>query len=44
MKDAEHRDLARVLNRVKGKVSVGAPPKNCHSIKKTRTEALWMNY
>lgn len=62
MKDAEHRDLARVLNRVKGKVAVSgykcdlmedlykgwkyveAPPKNCHSIKKMRTEALWTNY
>jgi DNA adenine methylase len=62
MKDAEHGDLAQVLNRVKGKVAVSgykcdlmenlykdwrrveAPPKNCHSIKKMRTEALWMNY
>jgi DNA adenine methylase len=24
--------------------SVEAPPKTCHSIKKMRTEALWMNY
>jgi DNA adenine methylase len=62
MKDVEHGDLARVLNRLKGKVAVSgykcdlmndlygnwrcveAPPKNCHSIKKIRTEALWMNY
>ncbi len=62
MKDAEHRDLARALSRIKGKAAVSgykcdlmenlyqgwrcveAPPKNCHSIKKMRTEALWMNY
>jgi DNA adenine methylase len=23
---------------------VEAPPKNCHSVKKVRREALWMNY
>ncbi|MGA2325633.1 MAG: DNA adenine methylase [Bryobacteraceae bacterium] len=28
----------------KGWKCVEAPPKNCHSIKKVRTEALWMNY
>jgi DNA adenine methylase len=58
----DHRELARVLNRCKGKVAVSgyrcslmdelyegwrcveAPPKNCHSVKKLRVEALWMNY
>lgn len=28
----------------KGWRRVDAPPKNCHSIKKIRQEALWMNY
>ena len=28
----------------KGWKCLEAPPKNCHSIKKMRTEALWMNY
>jgi DNA adenine methylase len=31
-------------NLYKGWRCVEAPPKNCHSIKKMRTEALWMNY
>lgn len=62
MNNQEHRELARVLNGVKGKVAVSgyrcdlmhelykgwrcveALPKHCHSIKKVRTEALWMNY
>jgi DNA adenine methylase len=62
MKDGEHRDLARALNRAKAKIAVSgyrcdlmdelykgwrrveAPPKTCHSIKKVRTETLWMNY
>lgn len=62
MKDEEHRELARVLNRAKGKVAISgykcdlmddlykgwrcaqAPPKTCHSIKKMRQEAVWMNY
>ena len=62
MSDAEHRELARVLRKVKGRVAISgyrcdlmdelykgwrcveAPPKHCHSIKKVRQEALWMNY
>ncbi len=62
MSDAGHRELARVLNHVKGKVAISgyrcdlmddlykgwrcfeAQPKHCHSIKKVRVEALWMNY
>lgn len=62
MSAEDHRTLARVLNRLKGKVAVSgyrcslmdqlyegwrcveAPPKNCHSVKKLRVEALWMNY
>jgi DNA adenine methylase len=31
-------------NLYRGWRCVEAPPKNCHSIKKMRTEALWMNY
>jgi DNA adenine methylase len=62
MTDEEHRQLARTLRQVKGKVAVSgyrcdlmdeiyrgfrrveAPAKMCHSIKKERREALWMNY
>jgi len=62
MTDEEHRELARVLHNVKGKVALSsyhcdimdelysgwrrieAEPKNCHSIKKLRTEVLWANY
>ncbi len=62
MADSEHRQLALVLSRCKGKVAVSgyrcdlmdelyknwrrvdASPKHCHSIKKLRQEALWMNY
>lgn len=62
MDDPEHRELARVLGTVAGKVALSgyrcdlldtlfrgwrraeAPPKTCHSIKKLRREALWMNY
>ncbi len=62
MKDDEHRQLALVLGRVKGKVAISGyrcdlmdslykgwrrveePAKMCHSIKKSRREALWMNY
>ena len=62
MTEDEHRELARVLRSVRGKVAVSgyrcplmdelyagwrcveAPTKNCHSVKKPRREALWMNY
>ncbi len=62
MTDDEHRELASVLYRVKGKVALSsyhcdlmdelygdwrhieAPAKNAHSIKKLRTEVLWVNY
>jgi DNA adenine methylase len=62
MTDEEHRELARVLHNVKGKVALSgyhcdimdelysdwryieAEPKHCHSIKKLRTEVLWINY
>jgi len=62
MDDLGHRELARALNRCRGKAAVSgyrcdlmdecykgwrradAPPKLCHSIKKLRREALWMNY
>jgi DNA adenine methylase len=62
MTNQEHRQLAKVLRHVKGKVAVSgyhgtlmdelysdwhcieAPSKNCHSIKKPRTEVLWTNY
>lgn len=62
MTDKEHRELARALHTVKGKVALSsyhcdimdelysdwrrieAEPKNCHSIKKLRTEVLWINY
>lgn len=62
MKDDEHRELAYVLNRCKGKAAISgyrcdlmdelykgwkridAPEKMCHSIKKSRTEALWFNF
>ena len=61
MADAEHRELAGVLSRSKGRVAISgyrcdlmdelykkwrrvdAPPKQCHSIKKLRQEALWLN-
>ena len=62
MTNKEHKELASLLNSVKGNAAVSgyrcdlmdtlykdwrrfdAPTKNCHSIKKARTEALWMNY
>jgi len=62
MSDEEHRELASVLQKAKGKVAVSgyrcdlmdtlykgfkrndAPAKMCHSIKKPREEALWVNY
>lgn len=62
MDEGEHVELAKVLDRCKGKVAVSgyrnnlmdklykdwrrfdAPLKQCHSIKKTRQECLWMNY
>ncbi|MDE3179883.1 MAG: DNA adenine methylase [Acidobacteriota bacterium] len=62
MTDEGHRELARVLRKVKGKAAISgyrcdlmddlykdwrraeAPPKQCHSVKKMRVEALWMNY
>lgn len=62
MGDEEHRELARVLHRVKGKAAISgyrcdlmdqlfhdwrcveAPVKACHSVKKARGEALWINY
>ncbi|MBV9297241.1 MAG: DNA adenine methylase [Acidobacteriaceae bacterium] len=62
MTDLQHRDLARVLNRCKGKAvisgyrcdlmddlyrgwrSVEAPEKMCHSVKKARQEAVWLNF
>jgi DNA adenine methylase len=62
MTDEEHKKLASVLQRVKGKVAVSgyrcdlmdtlyknfkrhdATAKMCHSVKKLRREALWVNY
>lgn len=62
MSNAEHRQLADVLKRCKGKVAISgyqcdlmdelyrgwkridAPEKNCHSVKKARREALWINF
>jgi DNA adenine methylase len=62
MSDKEHRDLAEILNSVKGKVALSSyrcklmdelygnwkriddGEKMCHSIKKLRKEALWVNY
>jgi DNA adenine methylase len=62
MTDDEHRRLADVLHRAKGKVAISgyrcnlmdtlfkdfkrhdAPSKMCHSVKKLRKEALWVNY
>src|SRR5438445_4937916 len=62
LEEGEHVQLAKVLDRCKGKVAVSgyrndlmdnlykdwrrfdAPLKQCHSIKKTRQECLWMNY
>lgn len=62
LQDYQHRQLAQVLNKIKGKGAVSsyrcdlmdtfyegwrreeAPMKKCHSIKKPRIEALWMNY
>jgi DNA adenine methylase len=62
MTDEEHRKLASVLHRVKGKVAISgyrcdlmdtlykdfcrhdATAKICHSVKKLRKEALWVNY
>jgi DNA adenine methylase len=62
MTDEEHKHLASVLHRVRGKVAVSgyrcdlmdtlykdfkrhdATAKMCHSVKKPRREALWVNY
>lgn len=62
MSDEEHRQLASLLHRVRGKVAVSgyrcdlmddlyedfsrhdASAKICHSVKKPRREALWVNY
>lgn len=62
MSNYEHKRLAEILHRVKGKVALSsyhcdlmdklyrdwrcieAPAKLCHSIKKLRTELLWVNY
>jgi DNA adenine methylase len=62
MTDEEHKQLAFVLCRVKGKVAISgyrcnlmdtlykdfrrydATAKICHSVKKLRREALWVNY
>ncbi len=62
MSDDEHRELAKVLHKVKGKVALSSydcklmdelygtwqsikdGEKMCHSIKKPRTEVLWVNY
>lgn len=62
MSNQEHRELAEVLQKIKGKAAVSgyrcdllyslyndwnrhdAPPKQAHSIKKLRQEALWTNY
>lgn len=62
MTDSDHRELAKVLSAVKGKVALSgyrgplydelynswwrieADPKLCHSVKKQRTEVLWLNY
>jgi len=62
MTDREHRDLAAVLHKAKGKVAISgyrcelmdtlyrdfarhdALSKICHSVKKLRKEALWVNY
>jgi DNA adenine methylase len=62
MQDAEHAEVARLLERCQGKAAVSgyrcdymdmwykgwkrvdAPEKHCHSIKKPRQEALWVNY
>jgi DNA adenine methylase len=62
MTDDEHRNLANILHKIKGKVAVSgyrcnlmdelykdfnrydAPSKICHSVKKPRFEALWVNY
>jgi DNA adenine methylase len=62
MTDAEHKELARALHRIKGKAAVSgyrcglmdtlykdfkrhdASSKLCHSVKKRRQEALWVNY
>jgi DNA adenine methylase len=62
MTDGDHRKLAALLAKIKGKAAISgyrgplmdelyrdwhrhdASPKNCHSIKKPRREALWTNY
>lgn len=62
MTDAEHRHLAAVLGKIRGRAAVSgyrcdltdrlyrgwkrfdAPAKNCHSVKKPRREAVWVNY
>jgi len=62
MTDDEHRELANVLHKCKGKVALSsyrcnlmdeiygdwrcieAHTKNCHSVKRLRTEVLWVNY
>lgn len=62
MTDLDHRNLAKSLTKVQGKVALSgyhgplydelysswwrieANPKLCHSVKKERTEVLWLNY
>ncbi len=62
MSDGEHRELASLLARCRGRIAISgyrcdlmdslykgwqrvdAPVKQCHSVKKLRQEALWMNY
>jgi DNA adenine methylase len=62
MTDGEHKELAYVLKRTKGKVvlsgyrcdfmdklykgwrCIEAPAKMCHSVKKSRAEAVWVNF
>jgi len=62
MSNEEHKNLAGLLKKVKGKVAVSgyrcalmdklygdwvrvdASAKKCHSVKRARTEALWINY
>lgn len=62
MTDADHRELADVLQSVQGKVAISsyesplmtelygnwecieAPTRKAHSVKKNRTELLWVNY
>ncbi len=62
MTEAEHREFAVVLHRIKGRAAVSgyrcalydelfedwrrveAASKQCHSVKQTRQEVLWLNY